>query len=247
MRRALPLLLLLAAGRAGALDLEAGFTHERLDNNLPDWSSVYLEAAHDLAPRRTLYGWLRETERFNLRDTEIAAGYYHPFGASWTGLLEATHSGDHNVLPEHSVFGQLSWQGGGGWVASGGLRFSEYTDNGTRVLNGSVERYFGSYRASYTLYNGKPEGESSASSHRIAFDHYYYGERSRIGLAVTWGREVEYVGPPTGIIVSDVRALALLGRHWLTAQWAATWELGTHEQGDLYRRTGGRLGVRYRF
>jgi len=115
------------------------------------------------------------------------------------------------------------------------------------VAMGGVERYFGSYRAAYTLYNGKPEGESSASSHRLAFDYYYHGERSRIGVAVTWGREVEYVGPPTGIIVSDVRAFALLGRHWLTPSWALTWDLGTHEQGDLYRRTGGRLGLRHRF
>lgn len=246
MKRAL-LVLALLAGRASALDLEGGFTHERLTNDRPDWTSVYVEAAHDFAPRRTLYGLLRETERFDLRDTEIAAGYYHPFDVSWVGLIEASYSPDHNVLPEASVLGHLSWVAGSGWVLSGGARFSDYTDNGSRVLMAGVERYFGSYRAAYTLYNGKPEDASSASSHRIAFDYYYYGERSRIGLAVTWGREVEYVGPPTGIIVSDVWALAMLGRHWLTPSWALTWELGTHEQGELYRRTGGRLGLRYRF
>lgn len=240
-------MLALLAGRASALELEGGLTHERLTNDRPDWNSVYVEAAHDLAWRQTLYGLLRETERFHLRDAEIAAGYYYPFDAKWTGLIEASHSPDHNVLPEASVFGHLSRAAGRGWVLSGGLRFSEYTENGARVLVGGVERYFGSYRAAYTLYNGKPEGESPASSHRLAFDYYYYGERSRIGVAVTWGREVEYVGPPTGIIVSDVRAFTLLGRHWLTPSWALAWELGTHEQGDLYRRTGGRLGLRHRF
>ena len=246
MRRAL-LVLALLAGPAGALELEGGVTHERLTNDRPDWNSVYLEAAHHFAPRRTLYGLLRETERFDFRDTEIAAAYYHPLDAKWTGLIEASYSSDHNVLPESSVLGHLSWAPGGGWVLSGGLRFSEYTDNGARVAMGGVERYFGSYRAAYTLYNGKPEGESSASSHRVALDRYYQGERSRIGVAVTWGREVEYVGPPTGIIVSDVRALVLLGRHWFSTAWALTWDLGTHEQGDLYRRTGGRLGLRHHF
>jgi YaiO family outer membrane protein len=246
VRRAL-LALALLAGRADALELEGGLTHEQLTNDRPDWNSLYVEAAHDFAPRQTLYGLLRETERFDLRDSEIAAAYYHPFDADWTGLIEASYSPNHNVLPEASVLGHLSWAAGSGWVLSGGTRFSEYTQNGTRVVMGGVERYFGSYRAAYTLYNGKPEGESSASSHRLAFDYYYYGERSRIGVAVTWGREVEYVGPPTGIIVSDVRAFALLGRHWLTPAWALTWELGTHEQGDLYRRTGGRLGLRHRF
>ena len=246
MRRAL-LALALLAGRVSALELEGGLTHERLTNERPDWKSVYLEAAHDLAPRRTLYGLLRQTERFELRDTEIAAGYHHPFDTNWTALIEASHSPDHNVLPEASVLGQLSWVAGSGWVVSGGLRLNEYTLNGTRVAMGGVERYFGSYRAAYTLYNGKPEGESSASSHRLSFDYYYYGERSRIGVAVAWGREIEYVGPPTGIIASDVQAFSLLGRHWLTSSWALTWDLGTHEQGDLYRRTGGRLGLRHRF
>ena len=246
MRRAF-LALALFAGRAGALELEGGLTHERLTKDRPDWSSVYLEAAHDLAPRRTLYGLLRRTERFDLRDTEFAAGYYHPFDANWTALVEASYSPDHNVLPESSALGHISWARAGGWVLSGGLRVSEYTENGARVAMAGIERYFGSYRAAYTLYNGKPEGESSASSHRLAFDHYYAGERSRIGVAVTWGREVEYVGPPTGIIVSDVRALILIGRHWLTPSWALSWDFGTHEQGDLYRRTGGRLGLRHRF
>jgi YaiO family outer membrane protein len=241
------LALALAAGPAGALELEAGLSHEALSKDRPDWNSVYLEAAHEFAPRQTLYGLLREVERFDLRDTEIAAGYYHPLGANWTALVEASHSPDHNVLPRGSVLGHLSWSAGSGWVLSGGLRYNEYALNDTRVLMGGLERYFGSYRAAYTLYNGKPEGESSASSHRIAFDRYYAGERSRIGAAVTWGREVEYVGPPTGVIVSDVRAFSLLGRHWLTRDWAFTWELGTHEQGDLYRRTGGRLGLRHSF
>lgn len=251
MRRGAPLLaalLLALLGRAAAaLELEAGTTHERLTNDRPDWNSLYLEAAHDLAPRRTLYGWVREVERFDLRDSELAAGYYHPFDPSWTALVEASYSPDHNVLAEASALGQLSWAGGGGWVLSGGARFSRYTENGTRLLTAGVERYFAVYRAAYTLYNGKPEGAGSASSHRLAFDHYYFGERSRVGVAVTWGREVENVGPPSGIITSDVRALNLVGRHWLTSSWALSWELGTHEQGDLYRRTGGKLGLRHRF
>jgi YaiO family outer membrane protein len=246
MKRAL-LVLALAAGPAGALEMEAGFSHEELTKDRPDWNSLYLEAAHDFAPRQTLYGLLREVERFDLRDTEIAAGYYHPLGANWTALIEASHSPDHNVLPRGSVLGHLSWAAGSGWVLSGGMRFNEYALNDTRVLMAGVERYFGSYRAGYTLYNGKPEGESSASSHRLSFDRYYDGERSRIGVGVTWGREIEYVGPPAGVIVSDVRAFSLLGRHWLSRDWAVTWELGTHEQGDLYRRTGGRLGLRHSF
>jgi YaiO family outer membrane protein len=245
MRRA-ALLLALLATPAWALEIEGGGTYENLDKGQADWKSLYLEAAHDFAPRQTLYGVLRETERFKLRDTEFAAGYYHPLGASWTAQVEASYSSQHNVLPEASALGQLTWAAGGGWILTAGLRYSDYTDNGTRLVIGGIERYFGAWRAGYTLYNGKPESAPSASAHRLSVD-YYYGERSRIGIGGTWGREVENVGPPTGIIVSDVRAIGLYGRHWLTPAWALTWDIGAHEQGDLYTRTGGRLGLRYRF
>lgn len=245
MRRLLVVLLALA-GPARALEIEGGVTHESLDKGLPDWDSVYLEAAHDLAPRQTVYGVLRETDRFDLRDTELAVGYYHPFSPSWGGQIEVAASPDHHVLPRSSIFGQLSWIAGDGWIVNGGARLNEYTENNTRVLNGSVEKYFGAWRAAYALYNGKPEGAGSATAHRVVLD-YYYGERSRVGIGATWGREVENVGPPTGLITSDVRAIGIYGRHWFTPAWAVTWDLGTHEQGELYTRTGGRLGLRYRF
>ncbi|MBV9361736.1 MAG: YaiO family outer membrane beta-barrel protein, partial [Betaproteobacteria bacterium] len=80
-------LLALITSRAWALEAEAGFTHESLTNNRPDWKSIYLEAAHDFAKRQTLYGGVRETERFDFRDTEIAAGYYHPFTEHFTAQV----------------------------------------------------------------------------------------------------------------------------------------------------------------
>lgn len=232
---------------AAAIEAEAGATFEHLTNDKPDWKSLYLDATHTLAPRQTLYGTMRETERFDLRDFEMSAGYSHPFGENWTAIVEASFSPDHHVLATSSVFGQVYWVVDGGWVLNGGARFSEYTDADTRVLTAGVERYFGHYRAAYTYYNGKPDDAPAASSHRVSFDYYYFDERSRVGLAIAWGREVENVGPPTGVVTTDVRSITLVGRHWFTPDWAVAWEIGTHEQGDLYRRTGGRLGLRYRF
>jgi YaiO family outer membrane protein len=245
MRCAL-LLLALLAHPAWALEMEGGFTKESLTNNKPDWKSIYLEAAHDLAKRETLYGLVRETERFDFRDSEVAAGYYHPFTEHFTAQVEASHSSSHNVLPENAGFAAASWELSKGWVASGGLRYSQYTDNDARVLNAGLERYFGNYRAFYGIYNGKPQGAPSASAQRLGLD-YYYGEKSRMGAGITWGREVEYVGPPTGIITSDVRAVSVYGRHWFTPFWALSWEALRQEQGTLYTRTGIRLGLRHLF
>jgi len=246
VRLALLVLAALLAANAKALEVEGGYSHENLDKGKPDWKSVYLEAAHDLAKHQTVYGWVREVERFDFRDSEIAAGYYHPFNERWTGQVETSHSADHKVLPATSLFAALSWQPVQGWLVSGGWRRNEYATTESRVLSAGLERYFGSYRAFYALHNGKPQDAPSASAQRFGID-YYYGERSRVGAGLTWGREVENVGPPTGLITSDVRAIGVYGRHWMTSAWALTWELGTHEQGELYRRTGGRLGLRRQF
>jgi YaiO family outer membrane protein len=246
VKRSFALVALAWLGRAFALEGEAGLSHETVTNNNADWNSVYLEAAHGFAPRQTLYGALREVERFDLRDSQIEAGYYHPLTGRLVGHVEGSASPDHHVLPKGSLFGEFALALDAGWVVAGGVRKSEYTATGTRVITASLERYFSRYRAFYTLANGKPEDAGSASSHRIGVDYYYAGERSRAGVSATWGREVENI-VPAGIVTSDVRALNVYGRHWIAPQWAVTWELGTHEQGDFYRRTGGRLGLRRAF
>src|SRR5262245_29094081 len=170
-------LLGLLVAPAAAVEAEAGATYEHLTNDQPDWRSLYLDASQTFAPRQTLYGTVRETERFALRDVELAAGYAHPFGAKWTTVIEASYSPDHNVLPESSVFGQLFREAGGGWVFNGGARFNTYTGSDARTLSAGVERYIGHYRVAYTYYNGKPEDASAASSHRVGFDYYYFEDR----------------------------------------------------------------------
>jgi len=227
-------------------EAEIGFTRETLSNNLPDWKSIYLEASHQFKDRHTLYGGLRETERFGLNDTEVHGGLYYPLGTTWTSLVEASASPTHEVLPRYSLFGQLHKSLPGGWGVGLGLRHSEYSQIGTNTASLLAERYWGNFRGAYTLYSGRPEGASSASSHRVQLS-YYYGDRSSVGLSYSTGREVENVGPPRGVISSDVQNLTLSGRHWFAPNWALTYDLLNQEQGALYRRQGLRLGIRHSF
>ena len=227
-------------------EIELGAFKERLSGGRADWNSVYLEGAHYIAERQTLVGGLRMTERFGLHDDEQWIGYYHPLAPTWTALVEASVSEQHRVLPKHSVFGQLAKQLPGGWSLSLGLRRSEYNLGAVDVVSAGVERYWGNFRAAYTLYSGRPAGGPSGQAHRFQLN-YYYGERSSVGAAVTAGREVENIGPPAGILITDVRNLTINGRHWMTPQWGWSWDLFAHEQGDLYRRQGFRIGLRHRF
>ena len=124
-------------------EVELGASRESLTGGRADWTSTSLEGVHRFGPRQTLYGGVRETERFSLRDTEVWAGYYHPLGEKWTALVEASASGQHNVLPKSSFYGQLSRQLPDGWGLSAGLRHSEYTLSKVNLLVLGAERYFG--------------------------------------------------------------------------------------------------------
>lgn len=65
--------------------LELGHGRESLTNNYSDWTNTYLLGSRKLGERQILYGGLRETERFNLRDNEAHAGLYFPLSDSWGG------------------------------------------------------------------------------------------------------------------------------------------------------------------
>jgi YaiO family outer membrane protein len=258
MRRLAALVLCLLApaalGQSPAADnlklrmseIELGGTHETLTNGLSDWRSLYLEGAHNIAERQTVYGGLRRTERFDKYDTEALVGYYHPLAPTWTLLLEGTASPQHQVLARGSALAQIFKSLPEGWGLNLGYRRSEFTTNGVNLFLAGAERYWGNWRGGVTVYSGQPDGAPSAESYRFQLTRYY-GERSYVGVSYAFGREVENVGPPVGILTTDVRDLTINGRHWLTRDWALAWDLVAHEQGRLYRREGIRLGLRYRF
>lgn len=227
-------------------EIELGATAEKLNHGLSDWRSAYLEGTHHIARSQTLYGGLRRTERFDKYDTEGWIGYYHPLAPTWTLLVEGSYSAQHQVLPKYSAFAQLSKQLSDGWGVSLGIRRSEYTSNGVRMVVASAERYWGDWRGAVTVYSGKPDGAPWAEAYRFQLTRYY-GDRSYAGIGYSFGRENENVGPPVGILTSSVRDLTINGRHWLAPDWALTWDLNAHKQGSLYRREGARLGLRYRF
>ncbi len=227
-------------------EVETGFGHETLTNNLPNWSAAYLDFSRRIADRHTIYGGLREIRRFGLTDTAGTVGFYYPLGATWTSVLEASVSPSHHVLPKYALFGQMQKTLANGWAASAGLRHSEYDRSIVDVFSASAERYWGSWRGAYTLYASKPQGASSAAAHRLQLTHYY-GDRNFVAVNYTTGREVENVGPPTGVRSTDVNGWTLSGRHWLSSTWALTYDLVSHEQETLYRRKGLSLGVRHSF
>lgn len=235
-----------ASDMAGmANEIEMGYSHDSLDKGYDNWHSLYLDGAHRFGERHSLYGELRETNRFNLRDREISGGYYSPLAETWTGLLEASVSPDHNVLP-NSLFGQAQKAFDGGWDVQAGLRRSQYNAASTGLMVLTGERYWGNYRAAYTFYLGRPQGAGAAPSHSGQLS-YYYDERSYLTLGAATGRQVENLGDGLGVLTTNVNSASVSGRHWLNSRWAVSYEAITERLENLYSRKGVRLGLRHAF
>ena len=227
-------------------EIQLSFSYEDLTNGYAPWRSVALDFSKKLAERKVVYGTFRETSRFSLGDQEVLAGLYYPLGRHWTALFEATASPSHQVLPKFSVLGQLEHSFGKGWNAQAGIRHTVYDAARTNLGIFTLERYFENYRAGYTLYISQLEGAGLSAGHRVQGDRYY-GQGSRVGLGFAFGRELENVGPPRGILRTETKNVFLVGEHWFAAHWAIAYEVGWHKQGDLYTKRGASVGLRYRF
>lgn len=227
-------------------EIEFGAMPQHLTGDQPDWREYYLDFSRRFGERKTLYGSLRETKRFGRSDTQGVLGGYHPLGARLTGVLEAGASPTHHVLPQWWLLGQLEFNLGAGWGAHAGMRHTEYDAAVINMGALTLERYIGNFRAAYTLYESWLQGSGAATAHRVALS-YHYRDENQVGIALAHGREAENVGPPRGVLTSDVSSWAIFGRHWFTRDLAVGFEALQHRQGDLYTRYGARLGLRYRF
>ncbi len=248
MTRALPLLVALALPAAApAAEVEAGYGHEVLTRG-PDWQEVSLETAWRPAERTGVAIGARGLERFGLRDLDLRVAASAPLGAPWTVAAEAAASPEHHVVPAFGGGASLQRVLGGGFVGSGGLRWSRWeTEAGrTDAALGSlgIERYWSAFRLGWTGTLARVASQW-APSNAVAWD-VYFGDRDRVGVILAAGREVDSTGGPAPV-VSTVLAAAVRGRQGLGAAWALVYEVDVQRQGDFYTRGGARVGLRRSF
>jgi hypothetical protein len=72
---------------------------------------------------------------------------------------------------------------------------------------------------------------------------WYPSEKRTLGLTIGAGEEIETVGLDQ-LLRTRVSSLTVNGRETLSPRVSLSWWLGTHEQGDLYRRRYGGISVR---
>jgi YaiO family outer membrane protein len=236
-------LLLLCGSVAGAAELELAHGEDALSRSLPAWRETSLRAAWSRSGTGA-GAMVRRVERFDREDWELAAAAYAPLGSRWTLGLEGSGSATHHVIPAWSAGARAQYSLARGLVTSTGLRWSRYEDaavsTGVAIGNVGLEYYRGAHRFAWTTFVSRVEGEHSAS-HAAAWE-VFFRARDRAGVVLSAGRELESIGGGR-VLATDVLGAAIVGRTGLAGAWSLTYGLHLQRQGELYSRSGGRLGL----
>jgi len=241
----LALVLPVAARATTTIELSQGA--EALSGDRPAWRATALETVWSSGRGAAIGAGVRELSRFSRDDVDGAVWAQAPLGGFVLGV-EGSASPTWRFVPRWSAGARVERGLPAGWVASLGVRALRYEGDLARttatLASFGLECYWGRWRAAATTTAVGVEGAWSGGE-RLALD-LYYGDGGRLGVSVAAGRELESIGGGQ-VLRTDVLGAALAGAHPLAVDWAVTWELSAQRQGDLYTRTGGRLGLRRRF
>lgn len=253
--RALALAALLAGCAAQAADapgeprpeplsLEVASGRQQLSNGSPDWTETSARLTHRRGQRHASELGLVQTERFGLRDEQLTGALARPLQPRLTASVDASFSPTHHVLARHHLGATLQYEFAPAWLVHGGLRSTRYDSATVTQATVMLERYLASWRGLLAWRPVQTLGRST-SSLELRGD-YYYADKSSIGLSLADGQEAAQISD-TVLELADVRATTLIGRHWLTPDWALAYEWNSTRQGDFYTRRGWRIGVQHLF
>lgn len=221
---------------------QAELAHEssQLSNGSPDWRESSLRLTQRLSQRSVRSIALTQTRRFGQQDREVSGLLSLPLTDKLTISFEGSFSPTHRVLARQSVAAMLQYEFLPAWIAHVGLGHRSYDATSVDLGTLMLEHYFSSFSASVAWKPVRSAGVSSSSNELRG--SYYYGDANSIGIIMSNGREVTPLGP-NNVVLTDVKATALLGRHWINHQWAVNYALSHTRQGGLYTKKSARLGV----
>lgn len=211
-----------------------GAGHENLDNNSPSWNQQFVEVGRYYdAWGRYRVGIARD-ERFDNSDLSVLFGADAFFASDWSAGLEVTYVDDANFQPDFGYSAYVGRSLQDGWAFNLRYRRREYETATVGSTIGSVEKYLGDFRVAYALSLSHLHGASNSVGHGLTVN-WYYSDISSIGLSLNTGEEAESIGPGQ-VLETEVRGATLVGRREISDRLALQWWLGTHDQGDFYRR-----------
>jgi YaiO family outer membrane protein len=226
-----------------AWTIVAGAGHDRLDNNAPSWNQLFANASHARDWGSYRFGLSRDS-RFDEVDITLSLGAETEFATDWSAGVDIATVSNPQFQPELSYGGFIGRSLPDGWVVN--LRYLQREYSGTSVGAQvvAVEKYVSDYRIAYALGHSRPRGASGSLGHSLTLN-WYYSDHASIGININTGEETEAIGAGQ-VLQTDVNGVGLTGRRRLNDKLQFSWWLGTHEQGDYYRRTFLGMAVTYR-
>lgn len=229
-----------------SIEAQVNFSYSALTKGYGVWRSASLDVSKKFKPRQVVYGSARVEERGALRDKQLVVGAYQPLSRKWTFSAEASQSSTPHFLPKWTVEANLSRTLPNGWNVTSGVRQVAYSRTRATLTRVQTERYWGAYRAAYTLTISNLQSAGNSAGHHLQFNRYYGEQNSSWGVSAGFGRELESLGAGR-VLRTDSKGVALSGRHWFSSRWGVNYALGWQQQGKLYTRREMSFGLRYRF
>jgi hypothetical protein len=227
------------------------FSNDALVNGFTGWDGVHLPGLDRVAGRNAVYRLPRNPPLLGLDSNALSASCCR---RSNTLTPLDRHASAMTALPAVStiyVFAILRkkrWdiEFKDGWKLLAGSRSMEYSRTlQTRVGFLTVERFWESFRASYSFQLERSTGLNLAPSQALLLD-YHYSPRDSIGVSYATGREFADFGT-LGILNTEVRSVGVRGQHWFKKDWAFTFLAGHSDHGSLPAYQAVRLGLQRSF
>jgi YaiO family outer membrane protein len=234
-----------SAAEASFTEIELGTNRETLSSDAPDWTSSFVSLSHQFTPRQNIILRAAQYSRFGARDDAFTLSAYLPAGDKTTFFLEGSASRDHRYLARDGLQAQLLQGFTDGWGGVLGVRHQRYDTSDVTIGEVTIEKYFADYRAAFTYSPSHSSTAGNAASFRAVIA-YYYGDRSNVQLSVGRGEELERANLTLPIVVTDVRAATIYGRHAISSAWAINYAIGRTTRANVTHHEFS-VGASFRF
>jgi YaiO family outer membrane protein len=212
---------------------ELGATREHLSNGSPDWQSTNARLTRDLSDDASISLAYGRYKRFGESDTEYGGDLRFRVARVWTVFSGIRTSSSPVFLPESEAGLQITRQFRHGWVSSVKMRRRDYDDVLVTSVGMTLDKYVGRYRLAYGLERSHLSSEQALVNTLSA--NYFTSHDAQFGLVLAAGQEIQVVGVGQ-LMKIDVNAVVLSARHSISDRLYIAWQIGTHKQGNLYRR-----------
>lgn len=225
--------------------LTAGFGLDVLSSDVPNWERLFVRIDWQASNAAAYYGELFRATRFGRAD------YGFTVGGDWQALPlwrlggGMRKVGDADFEPEHEFAVSAARPLRDGWGTQLAARRRAYPAETVSIYALSADKYVSDYRIAYTVNYARLHGAGSSLAHTVTLGWYPVAARS-FAIAASTGEEIETIGL-NQLLRTEVQSLTLSGRLVLSQRMTLNWWLGSHRQGDYYRRHYAGLSARIGF